>query len=188
MTEAAMLKVTELAHCLLSTVLKAGGVAVDATAGNGRDTLFLARHAGPGGRVYAFDLQEEALNRTAAALEEESLRERVVLIQAGHQYMADYIPEPVSAVVFNLGYLPGGDHNLVTRVDSTIAGLEAALKLLVSGGMATIVVYPGHREGAAEREALLAHCAQLDPAKYAVLRSAIINRSAPPELIVIQKI
>jgi predicted O-methyltransferase YrrM len=182
-----MLKVTDLAHLLVSAVLKEGAIAVDATAGNGRDTLFLARLVGPGGRVYAFDLQEEALRRTAGVLDQENLRERVVLIHAGHQQMSDYVVEPVSAAVFNLGYLPGGDHNFATRADSTVAGLEAALNLLAPGGLAAMVVYPGHREGLAEKEALLAFCRKLNPSRYAVIFSEIINRITPPDLIAIQK-
>lgn len=183
-----MIKVTQLAHQLVARVLREGAVAVDATAGNGRDTLFLARMVGPGGHVYAFDIQEEALRRTAAALARENLDGRVTLIHAGHEYLSEYVKPPVSAVMFNLGYLPGGDHGIVTRRETTVPGLKAALALLSPGGLAALVLYPGHREGKAERGELLDYCRRLVPKEYAVVRILLPNQTNnPPESMIIYK-
>lgn len=112
-----MIRITEIAQKQVAEVLREGDRAVDATAGNGWDTLFLARLVGPDGRVYAFDIQQAALDETAALLRKNKLLERVDLIHAGHEAMASYVKEPVAAVMFNLGYLPGGDHSIVTRPD-----------------------------------------------------------------------
>jgi len=161
---------------------------VDATAGNGWDTLFLARLVGPDGRVYAFDIQQAALDETAALLRKNKLLERVDLIHAGHEAMASYVKEPVAAVMFNLGYLPGGDHSIVTRPESTLRGLAAALQLLKPGGLATLVLYPGHAEGKKEKEALLEYCCGLDASTFGVVHARLLNREKPPpELLLVKK-
>jgi len=182
------LKITDAAHLFAASVLKAGDVAVDATAGNGQDTLFLARHVGPEGRIYAFDLQSGSLERTAALLTRENIRDRVRLIHAGHELMADFIYEPVSVVMFNLGYLPGGDHSVVTTKRTTIAALQTALGLLRPGGLVTVTAYSGHPEGKEEMEALLCFCRELSGCDYRVLCTNYLNRvHDPPALIVICK-
>lgn len=182
------MKITKMAHLQAAQFLEDGSVAVDATAGNGLDTLFLAGHVGPEGRVYAFDIQEEALRRTAAALAEARLRERVTLLHAGHERMADYVSGPVQVVMFNLGYLPAGDRAIVTRAETTLAGVARALELLAPGGLLSIVIYPGHNEGALEREALLTFCESLSPRDFTAASLTLLNRAKqPPGLITIVK-
>ena len=122
------------ARLFIGEALLPGSVVVDATMGNGRDTLFLAGAVGPAGRVYAFDIQPAALKATAALLAEAGLADRAQLIQADHSLLQQHLPGPVDAVMFNLGYLPGGDHSTITRPDSTRAALQAALSLLAPGG------------------------------------------------------
>jgi predicted methyltransferase len=182
------IKVTEMAHLHAAQRLQAGGAAVDATAGNGMDTLFLARQVGPRGRVYAFDIQKSSLDKTAGLLEKENLRERVTLLQVGHEHISAYIHEPVAVVMYNLGYLPGGDHRIVTRTQTTLLALQAALGLLCRGGLVTVVAYPGHPEGKEEQEALLGFCSGLGSREYRVLYVSLLNQGkAPPALTLIYK-
>ncbi len=183
------MKITEMAHLYIKTALQEGGVAVDATAGNGLDTLFLARQVGPGGRVYAFDIQEEALRRTSALLQRENLLERVKLIRVGHEQMSAHVTEAVSAVMFNLGYLPGGDHSMVTVKETTLTALKEALSLLQNGGVITVVAYPGHHGGKEELKALLDYCARLNSRAYRVAYTRYLNQAhQPPALIVVHKL
>lgn len=115
-------KAVDEAREVISKVVKKGDVAVDATAGNGLDTLFLAKLVGESGRVYAFDIQKEALENTRQRLQKEDLLSRVELIRAGHENMEEYVPGHVSAVMFNLGYLPGGNHRVITRPPNDDSG------------------------------------------------------------------
>ena len=146
-----------MAQEYLAPVLHAGSLAVDATAGNGHDTAFLARHTLPGGQVAAFDVQPEALEATRAALTAAGLVGRVWLIHDGHQHMDRYLASwqgRVDAVMFNLGYLPGADHGLTTRTETTLAALQEAARLLHPDGRMTIMSYPGHPAGADEDAAI----------------------------------
>lgn len=184
-----MVRITELARKQVSGVLQKGDIAVDATAGKGRDTLFLAQLVSPGGRVYAFDIQQAALRRTAALLERNDLVAGVTLIHDGHESMASHVGVPAAAVMFNLGYLPGGDHSIVTRPETTRQGLAAALRLLKPGGLVTLVLYPGHTWGTKEKTALLEYCRRLDRAYFGVIYTQLLNCSAsPPELLVIKSL
>ena len=121
-------RAVHLAHHLLSEVVTPGGTAIDATAGNGYDSLFLARLVGPRGKVYAIDIQADALEKTSRLLLDEGVRERVVLVQASHEQLGEIVNEQVDGVIFNLGYLPGGDHKLVTTGETTVRALNAALE------------------------------------------------------------
>lgn len=150
---------TRLAHERLAEVLQAGDLAIDATAGNGHDTLFLARQVGPRGRVCAFDIQLEALQNTARRLEAEGLLRQVQLAHAGHQYLLEHLPDgwsgKVSAVTFNLGYLPGSDKRTITRSDATLPALAQSLQCLRPGGLLSVLAYRGHEGGQEEADAVL---------------------------------
>ncbi|MDK2889326.1 MAG: hypothetical protein PWP72_2204 [Thermoanaerobacter sp.] len=177
-----------LAQLLVSGAVRDGGTAVDATAGNGKDTLFLARLVGPDGQVYAFDIQEKALETTRALLEEAGLAERVTLINAGHEEMERLVPGPVDAVIFNLGYLPGGDHALITHAGTTVRALRSALNLLRPGGRTGLVVYTGHPGGREECDRVEELASSLDGKLYRVIKISFINRAAhAPVVIVIEK-
>lgn len=137
----------------------ANALAIDATAGNGHDTVFLAGLVGPAGRVVGFDLQAAAIESAQNRLRHAGLLERVSLHTVGHENMEDLIgpPEnlrPVTAVMFNLGYLPGGDKRLTTRTETTLHALEAAARLLAPGGVLSVVGYTGHPGGGAETAAV----------------------------------
>jgi len=158
-----------LACQLVGRVLTAGGKAVDATAGQGGDTEFLARQVGAAGKVYAFDIQAAALAVTRHKLAAAGLLDRVELILAGHEMMQDYVAGPVQAVMFNLGYLPGGSHTIATQPANTVRAMRQGLALLAAGGIMTVVAYPGHPGGRAETEAVAEYLYGLNRRHYALL-------------------
>ncbi|MCL5981765.1 MAG: methyltransferase domain-containing protein [Firmicutes bacterium] len=174
---------------LLSAALPPGGYAVDATCGNGQDTVFLANLVGPFGRVLAMDVQEKAVENTRRLLEEAGLRRTKSILGASHSELSTYLDASPDAAVFNLGYLPGGDHSLVTRPETTLAALRALLPNLKKGGAVTIVVYTGHAGGMAEYEALQAYTATLPQEEYAALEYRLLNqKNCPPLLIAIMRL
>ena len=178
-----------LAREALERAVKSGDVLVDATMGNGPDTLFLAEQTGAGGHVYAFDIQEDAVASTRKLLEEHGMSDRVTLLCRSHAEIEETVPGPIDAAVFNLGWLPGGDHGITTRCESTKKAVQGALKLLRRGGIVTVCAYPGHPEGARERDMLAAFFAALPNREYNVLRQTFPNAGeGAPECFVIQKL
>lgn len=146
---------TALAQELIRPRLQPGDLAIDATAGNGHDTLFLAECVGPAGRVLAFDLQAAAIHSARSRIEDAGLLSRVDFFQQSHATLAAHAAEKsVSAIVFNLGYLPGEDHAFTTESVETLTALDAASRLLKPGGVLSVVCYPGHPAGATEAEAV----------------------------------
>ncbi len=177
----------EKSHKLISTLLKPGDKAVDATAGNGKDTLLLAHLVGSSGKVYSVDIQTEAIKKTSALLKTKGFLDRVELIQADHSHLSRLVPVPVKAVMFNLGYLPGGDHNIITRPESTIKAVESAINITEPGGLITIVAYHGHPGGKEELEALEGYLANLDQEKITVLEYRFLNQvNNPPVLLTLE--
>lgn len=175
------------ADCLRQAV-RPGDTVVDATLGNGHDTLMLAQLVGPEGHVIGFDVQEDAVRRTGAALEAAGLSERCTLYAMGHQHMARQVKEPLRAVVFNLGWLPGGDKAVTTHWETTRTALDAALGLLTPLGVCTVCAYPGHAAGEEERQALLAYLSALRPQDFNVLHHRFLNAGkGAPECFIIQK-
>lgn len=189
------LSILSFARRLVEDRLKPGDTAVDATAGNGVDTLFLARLTGPGGRVHAFDIQETALAKTRERLRKE-LPEgeygHVELHLMSHDNMKEALPPEAAgtagAAMFNLGYLPGADHSVITTPSSTIPALNASLELLRPGGILTVVVYPGHEGGQTEADAVERWAAALPQDRFQAMTYRFINqRNAPPYLIAVEK-
>lgn len=153
---------TALSHVLLRDMITKDDVIVDATMGNGNDTLFLSSIAS---YVYAFDIQKEALRKTRALLERHDVR-NVELILDSHTNITDHV-KTFKGVIFNLGYLPGGDRNVTTVHDTTIKAIDRLLPNIESGFM-LIVCYPGHEEGGLETAAIDKRLETLDPKKYQV--------------------
>jgi hypothetical protein len=183
------MRLTELAHQVVGTILQPGDQAIDATAGNGHDTAFLARAVGPTGRVFAFDVQDHALATTAARLGQEA--RQVALIKAGHETMQQHVPRDaagrIKAILFNLGYLPGGDKQVTTRVDTTIAALDAAGALLARDGLLSVMVYRGHEAGRAEAVAVVAWANALPSGWLATSYPALMDHAAvTPFLLIVR--
>lgn len=185
-------KPTELSLKLISEYVTEGDTAVDATAGNGHDTLALARLVGRTGKVYAFDVQESAIENTKALLEKEGFFDRCELILGSHHLMVDSIPEccrgKIAAVVFNLGYLPNGDKSVTTHAMTTLPAVEQALELIRPGGVVAVTMYGGHLRGTAEKEELLRFSEELPSKIYHAAYISLINqKNLPPELLLITK-
>lgn len=183
----------KLAHQYIQNNLHAGEIAIDATIGNGHDTLFLAQHVGENGRVYGFDIQQAAIVATTEKLQHGQCLERVILIQASHAEMAAHIPVHhhghINACLFNLGYLPKGDKRIITQTRLTLSALNAACQLLAPRGVITILAYPGHAGGDEETICVQQWGEQLDAQHFSVdtFFSAIPSPSAP-RLLVIHKL
>lgn len=176
-------------HQMVSNIVKAGDIAVDATAGNGNDTVFLAKLVGDGGRVYSFDIQETALNKTRSRLYQENLLDRVQLIQDGHQNMGKYIEKSVKAIMFNLGYPPGGDHNIGTKGSTTIQAVKSAMELISVHGIISVVVYYGGDSGFDEKNEVMEFIQTVDSRNFTVMRTDFVNQvNCPPILICIEKL
>jgi hypothetical protein len=182
----------ETAHDIVLRHLRPGGIAVDATLGNGHDTVFLAQCVGDVGHVFGFDIQARALDNTRQRLQQQVLETRATLFHVSHAEMLTYIPAKlhggIQVVMFNLGYLPGGDKNVITRTSSTLDALDAALGLLEEQGVITVLAYPGHTGGDRETEQLVDWCGSLDSRQVAV--EIILSSHAKPNsprLFVIRK-
>lgn len=181
-------KITEIAQHFAGLAIEPGDSVIDATAGNGFDTLFLADSVGREGKVYAFDVQDKALQITAEKLQKAGFNDRVKLIHSGHERMAAFTSEKVSVVMYNLGYLPGGNKEITTKSRTSIESLEQALSLLKKDGLITIVLYPGHEEGCLESKEIIKYTADLTSNDYLVYHLRVVNRPGnPPELLVIKK-
>ena len=173
----------------LKTAVTEGDIAVDATAGNGHDTRFLAQHVGDDGFVHAFDVQKQAVDATLHRLLDNALEHRALVLKDGHENVAKYVNKPVAGAIFNLGYLPGSDHEVITRPNTTIQALESLLKLLKIGGIIVLVIYHGHEGGKEERDEVIRFVSEL-PQKYIhVLRYEFLNqKNDPPFVIALEKV
>ncbi|OGO78016.1 MAG: SAM-dependent methyltransferase [Clostridiales bacterium GWB2_37_7] len=177
-----------ISHELVSKVVQQGDVVIDATMGNGNDTLFLAKLVGDCGKVFAFDVQQLALDNTKKKLIEAEVFDRTELIQDGHQNIDKYIQGGIKAVMFNLGYLPKGDHSIGTRAETTIEAVEKCLELLCKEGIVMIVIYYGGDSGFEEKNAVMEYFKTLDCKKYAVLVHDFVNQvNCPPIAVCIEK-
>lgn len=182
---------TELAMHMVRPYIGAGDTVIDATCGNGHDTLALAK-MGPA-KLYAFDVQEEAIRSTMKLLEAHGYGNRIedgriTLLQMGHEELADHIKEPVKVIVFNLGYLPGGDKEITTRAETTLTAVEGAMKLLCPDGLICITMYSGHTEGRREKDALLSFAGRLDAGRWHTAYVSMPNQKHdPPEILLITR-
>ncbi len=185
-------RILPFARQLLEKAVSPGDIVIDATLGNGHDTLFLANLVGQNGRVYGFDIQEEAVHKTKERLAENDLADRATLFHSGHEFILENVPPvhhgKITAAVFNLGYLPGGDKSIVTRPQTTISAIDQLLDLMAPEGIILLVIYHGHIEGAVERDYLLRYVRQLDQSLVHVLQYQFINqKNNPPFIVAIEK-
>lgn len=194
-----MLKQLEMAHWMLKDIIKTNDVVVDATMGNGYDTQFLAEL---GANVYAFDVQEEALNATEKRLDDAGIKNQIFeknlsklltepsvnLVLSGHEKLSEYVKEPIKAAIFNLGYLPKTDKSVVTKADTTLTALDALTNQLVIGGRIAIMIYYGHEGGMEEKNAVIKWTSSLPQKDWEVTSYAPLNQiHTPPILVLIEK-
>ena len=178
-----------LAADYMKAILRHGDVAVDATMGNGKDTQFLCELVGEEGHVYAFDVQKEAVERTAARLKEAGYENRATLLLDGHETMKEHVKSAPRVVMFNLGWLPGAEHDVQSTADGSVPALRAALEALRPGGVLAAVLYSGKVIGDAEKQAALAFFKALPLTQYTVLVCEFANwaQTAPLPCFVIKK-
>ncbi|MGE5545025.1 MAG: class I SAM-dependent methyltransferase [Bacillota bacterium] len=177
-----------LSHLCVKRVVKPGDTVIDATCGNGHDTLFLAQLVTEG-RVLAFDISPLAIANTAARLEQHGLAHRVEIFQEDFRNLRNHVSSPVAAIMFNLGYLPGGPRETATTAECSRQAIQAAVTLLQPGGVMTIVCYPGHEGGAEEAREVLAVTGDLNQQEYEVLMVKFINQAHhPPLLVAVQRL
>lgn len=177
--------VTLMTQRLIGDIVNKGDICIDATVGNGHDTLFLSELVGEEGFVYGFDVQEQAIAMTKEKMGE---KKNYQLFCDGHENMTAYISDPVDFVIFNLGYLPKADKRVTTMKTTTLLAVDAALKLLKTHGILWVVVYPGHDAGAEEAEALETYLSGFNQKAYSVMRIGFINqKNNPPFILGIEK-
>jgi|SRR5690625_254421 len=176
-------------HYLIENCVDQGEIVIDATCGNGNDTLFLSRLVGEDGHVFAFDIQEQAIETTRHLLEEHN-RTNVTLVLDNHANLNRYFRrhDEIAAAIFNLGYLPRSNKKIITEGETTILALEKIIPRLKQNGIIVLVVYHGHEGGEEEKEAILKHVVRLDQKDFNVLKYGFINqKNNPPFIIAIEK-
>lgn len=185
---AAYVPLTQIAQDLIRQNLQPGQLAIDATMGNGQDTSFLADLVGTAGMVFGFDIQRQALANTHQRLLDAGLNKHVTLILDGHENMQAHIPAwaqgRISAIMFNLGYLPGSDKHTITRPDTTLVAINTATWLLAPGAITTILVYRGHAGGQAEADTIKSLLDSMNQEQFRIE----LHPSPGPWLYVIEKL
>ncbi len=179
--------ILQLNHIFLQQIVQPGDTVIDATAGNGQDTLFLARLVAPRGMVHALDIQAEALEATKELVRSHSLEKYVTVHLMNHAGMAEVTEIAPRAVVFNLGYLPGGDKGIITETANTVHALSVAASMLSEGGVLSVVTYSGHAGGSEEEDAVANWCRSLNRC-WTVVSAGLENKGGnPPRLWLARK-
>lgn len=174
--------ITEYVHQFVSSHIKKGSICVDATAGNGNDTLFLCQKTGENGKVIALDIQPKAVENTKRYLESNNIGNAKVILDS-HSNMGKYVQiESVDCILFNLGYLPGSDHGLSTKGSTTVEAIEQGLLCLKKDGVIGLCIYSGGDSGFEERDCILSYLKKLDNRKYLVLVTQYYNRPNNPPI------
>lgn len=165
-------------HKVVSMCVSPGAFCIDATAGGGGDTEFLCRLVGDGGKVLAFDIQKAALERTEARVRSAGYSNILRTVLDSHSNMADYAtPGSANAVMFNLGWLPGGDHKIFSRPETTIPAITSAMEIIKPGGVVSVCIYSGRESGYEEKNALFDFFPTIDNRRFTVLVSQFVNRT-----------
>lgn len=182
------MRLVKLAHLKIKEIVSPGDTCLDATAGNGHDALFLASQVSPNGKVYAIDVQKSALSATEDKLANHGYSNLLRTFHGSHSQIDEFIgateKDNVMAAMFNLGYLPGGDHNLVTTPRTTAIALVKTYELIKPGGIISVLCYRGHKGGTEEHSAVLEICQKK---KWQLEKIAGNNCAHSPILILIQK-
>ena len=176
-----MLQPQHITDFLIENYINEGDIVIDATAGNGNDSLKLCKKVGKDGKVYAFDIQEKAIEETKRKLLENGFCNSEV-IKDSHEFMDKYVCGEVKTVIFNLGYLPGGDHRVQTKGETTIEAIKKALDLICDDGFIAIMIYYGKNSGTEEKLMLMDFLKDLDHKKYTVTVHDFYNRPNNPPI------
>jgi len=169
-------------------IIQEDSVVIDATIGNGYDTLFLREKLNEKGFLYGFDIQEKALQSTQERLIKNACYNRVKLIHDSHENFKKYVEVPVDLILYNLGYLPKGDKSITTESTKTLKSVKEGMSLLKSGGVIIITVYPGHLPGALELEALSNYLQTINQKEFAVIKVDFFNyKNKPPVVFMIER-
>lgn len=179
----------EFSHWLMKRFLPEKAAVIDATAGRGKDTLFLSRLLGNDSRIWAFDIQQKAVELTRKKLKEKGLvHSGITVINDGHENIKDYVDRQIDGAIFNLGYLPGENKDIITRPDTTLTAIRSCLSILKSKGLIVIVIYTGHPGGKDEKMEIINFSSALNCNQYNVLHYHFINQEKPPaEVVAIRK-
>lgn len=176
-------------HTLLSDILSKGDIAVDATVGNGHDTLFLSQKVKDEGHVYGFDIQQLAIDNTKKRLDNHQCH-NVTLFHTGHENIGHYLDDTIqiNGAIFNLGYLPSSDKSIITLFETTKQAIDWIINHLAPKGRCVLVLYYGHPGGNEEKEAVINYCATLPQDQFQVMTYQFINqRNCPPICLCIEK-
>ena len=172
--------ISDLSHYIIENFILDKNIAIDATLGNGFDTDFLSNLFD---KVYAFDIQEEACKNYI-----ENKKDNVIVINDSHHLFKNYIFEEVSCIMYNLGFLPGGDKSITTLHKTSLESVKEGLDLLKSGGIMTICIYRGHYEGKIEESCILDYLKTLPKNQFGVMVQSYLNRQEiSPLLVVVEK-
>lgn len=182
-----MINLLEVEKNFLLPHIKKGGVAVDFTMGNGHDTLWLSREVGENGRVYAFDIQEQAVNNTRTLLQAENAPENYTLILDSHHHADCYVKEKICVGMFNLGFLPGGNKLLTTKRETSLSAIRQGVALLDTDGALLIAVYPGHEEGRLEGELIEKELMTYDRRELCASKFKIVNSPTSPFFFLLER-
>jgi len=171
----------EIVRRMVASRVKPGDFFIDATAGNGGDTAFLCGLVGPEGRVLAFDIQEPAVEATRRLAAEGGFADRLEVVLESHSEMDRYAaPESADCILFNFGWLPGGDHDVVTRAETSVPAIQKSLEILKPGGLLSLCLYYGRNNGFGERDAILEELSGVDFRRYTVMKCDFLNRPNNP--------
>ena len=179
----------DLSRAFVGQAVKPGDWALDGTAGNGHDTLFLAGLVGDAGKVFAFDVQKSSLEKTLARLEATGVAHRCEFCLDGHEQLAENLPEAclgrLKASMFNFGYLPGSDRKVTTKVKTSVEAVSCLLDYICPGRVISLHLYAGHSGGANEVKAITALCEELPESEWRVAQYAIINKQRNQEVLIL---
>ncbi|ASN07335.1 16S rRNA (cytosine(1402)-N(4))-methyltransferase [Virgibacillus necropolis] len=183
--------ILQFSHHLIEEAVNKGETVIDATCGNGHDTVFLSKVVGEGGHVYGFDIQEQAILNTRELLASQKIKNATIIkdshSNAIHHLSVDQLTS-LGGAIFNLGYLPGSDKGIVTKSETTILAIEGILTHLKENGVVVLVVYHGHEGGELEKRNIMEYVHQLDQKLHSVLYYGFINqKNTPPFIIAIEK-
>lgn len=179
-------------HLIWDRVMQNAKVVVDATCGNGHDLLYLAEHADDGCHLYGIDIQDQAIYKSRSLLESKELTKNITLtfIHRSHDIALEeeFVDNSIDLMIFNLGYLPGSNHEVITKPHHTIEAIKTGLRKLSKSGVITIVAYPGTKEGMEEMQILTSYLSYLEQKLYNVCHWHPLNQiKNPPELYILQK-